>query len=131
MYLIVVITVLALYLLIDIVLLAMREDPTHVAASGGVFTMDDDRDTPDTMQTIYQFPSFTMNWESRFNNGRGLDGGRGHGTEFIGDKGTLIVDRHVTQFLPNGDPKNVEEPTKTANADCTHFQNFLDTLNKH
>ena len=114
--------------MIDIVLLAMREDPTHVAASGGVFTMDDDRDTPDTMQAIYQFPNFTMNWEHRFNNGRGLDGGRDHGTEFIGSKGTLIVDRNGTQFFPNGDPKNVEEPTKPAVTDSTHWQNFLDCV---
>jgi predicted dehydrogenase len=114
--------------MIDIVLLAMREDPTRVATSGGKFTMDDDRDTPDTMQAIYQFPKFTMNWEYRFNNQRGIDGGRNHGSEFIGSKGTLIVDREGYQFFPNGDPKNVEPPPKLERTESTHWQNFLDCV---
>lgn len=114
--------------MIDIVLLAMQQDPTRVSATGGKFTMDDDRDTPDTMQAIYQFPKFTMNWEYRFNNQRGLDGGGSHGSEFIGTKGTLIVDREGYRFFPNGDPKNVEEPPKLERTESTHWQNFLDCV---
>jgi predicted dehydrogenase len=114
--------------MIDIVLLAMQQEPTRVATSGGKFTMDDDRDTPDTMQAIYQFPKFTMNWEYRFNNQRGLDGGRNHGSEFIGTKGTLIVDREGYQFFPNGDPKDIEQPPKLERTESTHWQNFLDCV---
>jgi predicted dehydrogenase len=114
--------------MIDIVLLAMKEDPTRVATTGGKFTMDDDRDTPDTMQAIYQFPKFTMNWEYRFNNQRGLDGGKNHGSEFIGTRGTLIVDREGYEFFPNGDSKDVEHPPKLERTESTHWQNFLDCV---
>jgi predicted dehydrogenase len=114
--------------MIDIVLLAMKQEPTRVASTGGKFTMNDDRDTPDTMQAIYQFPKFTMNWEYRFNNQRGLDGGRSHGSEFIGTKGTLIVDREGYQYFPNGDSKNAEQPPKLERTESTHWQNFLDCV---
>jgi hypothetical protein len=80
------------------------------------------------MQTIYQFPSFTMNWEYRFNNQRGIDGGRNHGSEFIGTKGTLIVDREGYQFFPNGDAKDIEQPPKLERTESTHWQNFLDCV---
>jgi len=47
-----------------------------VSCEGGIYALKDGRDTPDTMQAIYRFPNFLMNWETRFTNGRGLDGGR-------------------------------------------------------
>lgn len=113
--------------LIDIVLLGMKEsDPLSVHSVGGIFAMDDDRETPDTMQAIYRFPKWVMNWEVRFNNGRGLDGGRGHGIEFIGANGTLVVDRTDYQWFPEK-PEN-EGPPPMPKADNTHWQNFLDCV---
>ncbi len=113
--------------MIDIVMLAMRNtDPISVAAVGGKFAMDDDRDTPDTMQTIYQFPNFVLNWEHRFGNKRGIDGGIGHGSEFIGENGTLIADREKYQYFP--EKKEAEEPPKMDKRDSTHWQNFLDCV---
>src|SRR5205085_2709262 len=44
----------------DIVLWALdAKAPLSVTASGGIFTSDDDRDTPDTLQVIYDFPGCT------------------------------------------------------------------------
>ena len=41
----------------DIVLWALdAKAPKSVCATGGIFTTDDDRDTPDTLQVIYEFP---------------------------------------------------------------------------
>ena len=63
--------------MMDIVFLGMQQsDPISVACDGGIYALNDGRDTPDTMQAIYRFPNFLMNWETRFTNGRGLDGGR-------------------------------------------------------
>ena len=112
--------------MIDIVLLAMQADPIHVASSGGNFSIDDDRSAPDTMQAIYQFPKFTLNWEQRHDNQRGIDGGRSHGSEFIGSKGTLIVDRTDYQYFPAD--KDAELPPKCENTASTHWQNFLDCV---
>ena len=50
---------------IDIALWGMREsNPISVMASGGRFGYpDQDTETPDTLQAIYQYKNFTMIWE--------------------------------------------------------------------
>lgn len=113
--------------MIDIVLLGMRDtDPLTVSAAGGKFVLDDDRDTPDTMQALYRFPKWNLIWENRFNNGRGLDGGRGHGAEFIGSKGTLVVDRTDYQWFP--EKSEHAGPPPSPKGENTHWQNFLDCV---
>jgi predicted dehydrogenase len=113
--------------MIDIVLLAMQEtDPVSVAACGGKLSSKDDRDTPDTLAVNYRFPSWMLTWEHRFNNPRGLDGGKEHGAEFIGDNGSFIVDRSGYHFYPW--PPDREGPPKSEWADSTHWQNFLDCV---
>ncbi len=114
--------------MMDIVFLGMKQsDPTSVACTGGIYALKDDRDTPDTMQAIYRFPNFLMNWETRFTNGRGLDGGRTHGAEFIGTKGTLVVDRTDYQWFPEkeGDPGPKAFEKSPAH---DHWQNFIDCV---
>jgi predicted dehydrogenase len=113
--------------MMDIVFQGMQQsDPMSVACTGGIYALKDDRDTPDTMQAIYRFPSFLMNWETRFTNGRGLDGGRTHGAEFIGTKGTLLVDRTDYQWFPER-PEN-EGPPPPAKGPRDHWRNFVDCI---
>ncbi len=113
--------------MIDSVLLAMRQtDPVTVASAGGRFATHDDRDTPDTLQAVYQFPDWVLQWEHRFNNLRGLDGGCEHGAEFIGDNGTFIVDRNGYRYFPES--RDAEPPPKLDKKDSTHWKNFLDCL---
>jgi hypothetical protein len=97
-----------------------------VAAAGGRFATNDDRDTPDTLQAVYRFPEWVLQWEHRFNNLRGLDGGCEHGAEFVGDKGTFIVDRSGYQYFPES--PDAEKPPKLDKKDSTHWQNFLDCV---
>ena len=113
--------------MMDIVFLGMQaNDPTSVACTGGIYALKDGRDTPDTMQAIYRFPNFLMNWETRFTNGRGLDGGRAHGAEFIGTKGTLVVDRTDYQWFP--EKPEYAGPTPPVKAAHDHWQNFIDCV---
>ncbi|MBA4148292.1 MAG: Gfo/Idh/MocA family oxidoreductase [Verrucomicrobia bacterium] len=113
--------------MIDTVLLGMNQfDPLTVSAAGGKFTTNDDRDTPDTMQATYRFPKWLLQWENRFNNKRGLDCGKGHGAEFIGTKGTLIVDRDGYQYFPEKEGNEAPPPSKKQ--DSTHWQNFVDCI---
>jgi predicted dehydrogenase len=113
--------------MIDIVLLAMRQsDPLTVTSQGGILTATDDRDTPDTLQASYRFEKWILNWEHRFNNPRGLDGGIEHGAEFIGEHGALIVDRQRYRYFPN--PKDGPVPPESEFAASTHWQNFLDCI---
>jgi predicted dehydrogenase len=79
---------------IDIALYAMGvEAPISVMATGGKLAYPDDAsETPDTLQTIYQYEKFNMLWE----HATGIDSGpynRTEGIAFIGNNGTLVVDR--------------------------------------
>jgi predicted dehydrogenase len=121
--------------MIDIVLLGMNDtDPRSVHSEGGIFVTDDDRDTPDTMQTLYRFPKWQLSWEQRVGNNRGLDGGLDHGSEFIGEKGALIVDRSAVRWFPkegdDGDGSEPEDPGpgKTIHGGNPHWKNFLDCI---
>jgi predicted dehydrogenase len=115
--------------MIDIVLLAMNEsDPLNVHSEGGIFLADDDRNTPDTMQTLYRFPNWQLHWEQRQGNDRGLDGGKDHGSEFIGEKGTLIVDRNAIRWFPLEEDDADSGPGQTVRGENTHWKNFLECV---
>ena len=64
-----------------------------VVASGGKFAYPDDaEETPDTLQAIYEFDDFSMIWEHAVGIGLGPFQ-RAHGVAFVGNEGTLVVDR--------------------------------------
>ncbi len=111
--------------MIDIVLLGMKDyHPLEVSTVGGQLAYGkSDGDMPDTMISVYKFPDWVMQWEVH-NTKEGLDGGGGHGSEFIGEKGKLIVDRGGIKWSPYGDhPGPVK---KYENAD--HVTDFLDNM---
>ena len=79
---------------IDIALYAMEANaPISVMATGGKLAYPDDAsETPDTLQAVFQYKDFNMLWE----HATGIDNGpykRREGIAFIGNNGTLVVDR--------------------------------------
>jgi predicted dehydrogenase len=115
--------------MIDIVLLGMNEsDPLTVHSDGGIFVNDDDRNTPDTQQTIYRFPKWQLLWEHRQWNNSGIDGGKDHGSEFIGERGRLIVDRSEVRWFPNEEDDSEVSPGPTVRGKNSHWQNFIDCI---
>ncbi len=79
---------------IDIALYAMNAlAPKSVMASGGKLAYPNDpAETPDTLQTVFDYGDFSMLWE----HATGIDGGpygRTEGIAFIGNNGTLVVNR--------------------------------------
>lgn len=79
---------------IDIALYAMEAiAPLSVMASGGKLAYPNDpAETPDTLQTVFDYGDFSMLWE----HATGIDGGpygRTEGIAFIGNNGTLVVNR--------------------------------------
>jgi predicted dehydrogenase len=74
--------------------------PKSVMAMGGKFAYPNDAsETPDTLQALYEFDSHTMLWD----HGTGIDGGyygRNHGVGFVGNNGTLVVDRDGWEVIP-------------------------------
>jgi len=123
---------------IDIALYAMGVSaPKSVMASGGKFAYPDDAsETPDTLQTVYEYDGFNMLWE----HATGIDGGNYGTTEgiaFIGNNATLVVNRGGWKVIPetkNVDGERVplvEEVPHTrpdGNALGLHAQNFVDAI---
>jgi len=124
--------------MIDIVLLGMNDwHPLEVSSVGGklVCGEDDDRTTPDTQMTIYRFSDWVMNWEIHVG-GEGLDGSPGgHGAEFIGEKGKMIIDRGGIKWHPYGDHPGPEDAGKDQGpdqpsrwSDMNHIGDFLENM---
>ncbi len=86
--------------LIDIVLWGMQaQHPQRVMSSGGAFAYPDSAmQTPDTQQAIYEFDDFTMIWEHAVGIGLGPYR-RSHGIAFVGNNGTLVVDRNGWEVI--------------------------------
>jgi len=113
--------------LIDIVQWAMEvEAPLAVAASGGKYVVTDNRETPDTMEAVYDYPGFTMVYSLRLGNGRSPEG-HNYGMEFYGTRGTLFVDRGGFEVFPEG---AATEPVKSGGSQQNqpHVREFLDCI---
>lgn len=80
--------------LIDYALYGMKaKTPKSVMALGGKYAYPDDAsETPDSLQTVFEYEDYSILWE----HATGIDGGnygRNHGIAFIGNEGTLVLDR--------------------------------------
>lgn len=90
--------------LIDYALYGMNAGtPRSVMALGGKFAYPNDAsETPDTLQTVFEFDGFSILWE----HATGIDGGnygRNHGIAFIGNNGTLVLDRGGWEVIPENE----------------------------
>lgn len=116
--------------LIDYALLGMDAPlPKSVYASGGKYAYPDaPNETPDTLATVYNFGTFTMLWEHAQSISNG-NYGRDHGISYIGNNGTLVLDRKGWEVIP--DEKRMEavpfQPSKGSGLDA-HTQNFIDVV---
>lgn len=126
--------------LIDYALYGMQAaTPKSVMALGGKFAYPNDAsETPDTLQTVYEFDGFSILWE----HATGIDGGnygRNHGIAFIGNQGTLVLDRGGWEVIPEtkfqgwgkeGIPKMeaVSYDTGGVSGLDLHTKNFTDAM---
>lgn len=97
---------------IDIILWAMNEySPKSAVCSGGKFVVNDIADTPDTIESSWQFSNWLMHYEYRgFNNYHSVQNRPNHhGICFFGDKATMVLDRNGFQIWNDGNPKEVAE----------------------
>src|SRR5262249_1647787 len=86
----------------DVVLWALEQKgPKSVFTQGGIYTTRDDRDTPDTMQVVYEFEGDSMLTYS-MHKGNGLKlNGKDYGIMFCGTDGSLVLDRSGHQVIPD------------------------------
>ncbi|XOV93962.1 MAG: Gfo/Idh/MocA family protein [Bacteroidota bacterium] len=119
---------------IDIALYFMgAKAPKSVMASGGKLAYPDDAsETPDTLQTLYEYEDFNMLWE----HATGIDNGpygRGEGIAFIGNNGTLVVNRGGLEVIIERDQgRQLMQPVETIRPDGNyldmHTKNFVDAV---
>ena len=126
---------------IDIALYAMNAiAPKSVIASGGKFAYPDDAsETPDTMQAVFEYDGFNMLWE----HATGIDTGpygKPEGIAFVGNNGTLVVNRGGWEVIPEtvtdaGMRKYKLEaiPYQGNNSNILdlHTQNFVEAIKKN
>jgi predicted dehydrogenase len=118
--------------LLDYGLLGMNSPiPKSISAVGGKFAYPDlFEETPDTLTTVYEFDGFNMVWDSAM----GIDNGpynRGHGIAYIGNNGTLILNREGWEVIEEGSSKNkVSKPYAKVQDDGVdkHWINFIDVV---
>ena len=120
--------------LIDMVLMGMKADvPKSVIASGGKYIFPTDaRETPDVMTAIYDYGNFQMTWEHNLATGIGLYGMQ-HGIAFIGENGTLLLNRGGWEVRPDKvkDVPKMETVTWKPQTDRgldNHTANFIDAV---
>jgi predicted dehydrogenase len=90
--------------MLDMALYGMQsEGPKSVMALGGKFAYPDDaQQTPDTLQASYDFGDYILQWEHTIGIAQGPYN-RKHGVAFVGENGTLVVDRGGWEVLPEPD----------------------------
>jgi predicted dehydrogenase len=122
--------------LLDIVQWGLRADaPLTVYATGGKYLLQDNRDTPDTLQVTYEYPNCIVTYENRECNANSMYD-HGYGIEFHGTEGTLFLDRSGFKIIPekrkvgekNLDLTVAAEMKDLGDQGTGHAANFLECL---
>ncbi|MGH9340106.1 MAG: Gfo/Idh/MocA family protein [Acidobacteriota bacterium] len=124
--------------MVDVAMWAMKEEPVGAMATGGNYAYPGDAiETPDTQQSIVEFPSFSMVWEHMIGCGQG-PWQREHGVEFHGQNGILVVDRGGWEVHSETD--RIDRPARiyrmtpvprqggSQDFHFTHVENFIDCV---
>ncbi|HNT35850.1 MAG TPA: Gfo/Idh/MocA family oxidoreductase [bacterium] len=107
--------------------------PSAALAAGGRFVMEDVTDIPDTVDILYEYPGFSMNFIHTAGNGYNFgfgaspDRGRRLGVFFHGTNGTLAADySNYSIFLEGIKQEDFSPPEETIPASPGHVREFLD-----
>lgn len=113
---------------LDIVHWAMDvEAPQTISSMGDKYYIQDNRETPDTIQTTYEYPGFTCVYENRIVNDRGIDD-HGNGIIFYGTKGTMYLSRSGFRIEPQPGTDVNELQVDAHGTDTNHRRDFLDSV---
>jgi predicted dehydrogenase len=123
---------------LDIVQMAFNEEqPRFASASGGKYFLSDNRDTPDTLEVTYEYPSgWIATYENRNSNAQSMMK-KGGGILFYGEYGTMFVDRSEFFVVPEMKPHSPGEPASAepamkdiamksvSSGNVNHWANFV------
>ncbi|MCP4644276.1 MAG: Gfo/Idh/MocA family oxidoreductase [bacterium] len=126
--------------LVDIAMWALNEGnemPKSVTAQGGNFAMLDNRTTPDTFDTTWEFDKYTVNFGHRAANAYPEAKESSHGMVFHGWKGTLVMSRAGYKVYPQERKAKTgatipvcaeKELVQKGNLYALHFANFAESI---
>lgn len=105
--------------------------PDAVLCSAGKFIYDDDKETPDTQVTLYEYPGLTLVWElrmwSKYPNEGGIDDS-GTGTTFYGDEQMLNITRGGWKAFSKDGKKPIAEGHPSEDKFLVHANDFIDSM---
>lgn len=104
--------------LIDMALLGMKAGaPKSISSLGGDYAYPGSAmETPDTQTALYDFGDYSVEWEHAVGISQGPYGGRDHGVAFVGETGTLVIDRGQWRVSP----ETSDDKPLTAEVPITH-----------
>ncbi|NOT59062.1 MAG: hypothetical protein HOP19_02430, partial [Acidobacteria bacterium] len=96
----------------------------------GKYIFADDRDTPDTVEQVFDFPNFTLTYAVRhanaFTSGSATSD---HGMQFFGTLGTMLLNRDGFQIIGEGkQPETIKSQAGLEAGWGTHQRNFIECL---
>jgi predicted dehydrogenase len=104
--------------------------PLSVTATGGKFALTDDRETPDTVEQVFEFPHFILTYSCRHANAFASGSAASdHGIQFFGTQGTMLLNRDGYQIITEGKkPETIKSPVGLEAGWGTHQRNFIECL---
>ena len=103
--------------------------PLAVSAMGSKFYVQDNTQTPDTMQATFYYENFLLGYEGRGCNPLPMFGlGQGAGTVIHGTEASVFVNRGGCRLIPNSrskEPETWEKDRSMADMNVPHWRNFL------
>nr|WP_295922780.1 Gfo/Idh/MocA family oxidoreductase [uncultured Dyadobacter sp.] len=115
--------------LLDYALLGMKvaANPKRVSASGSM-ARNPGAEAPDTLTALFEYGDFNIQWEHVIGYGAGIYN-REHGIAFLGENGTLILDRKGWEVVPFGQKMEAVPFQKSAeNGLDAHARNFVEVI---
>jgi predicted dehydrogenase len=100
--------------------------PERITAMGGKYLWDDDKETPETLTTLFQYPKEKKQIQFEVRPWcTNLEDGAGVGNIFYGSKGYMVIKGYDTYETYLGQKR---EPGPKGKAGGDHFLNFLEAV---
>ncbi|MCE6991035.1 Gfo/Idh/MocA family protein [Dyadobacter sp. CY323] len=114
--------------LLDYALLGMKAGAPKSVMATGTQAFNFGVDAPDTMTTVFDFGNYNIQWEHVIGYGAGVYG-REHGIAFLGENGTLLLDRKSWEVVPQGKKMEaVAVQNASDNGLDLHAKNFIEVI---
>lgn len=102
--------------------------PKSVAAAGGRWVLDDNGETPDTLEVLYEYPGLILTWTLHPNGRPGYDH-MGSSVIFEGTEATLVTNYSEHEVWVKGKKEdNFPRPPQSIPDSPGHIREFLDAI---